>query len=536
MPLQVRNDELALKGRFISDTRTLVENGMLPTAVFNRFDLAAADGRHCGEYRVIYHNNTGGRPFFLIFEAQYPNPQSEHGIAGCYAVADFWQSVGQMSRQEALVALEAFFYQGLEHEGVVLPAVINFAHYPHATSQVRSNAFVDFPWQLREFKTAIDTDGKPIFVADTVKDNPFTHLFAEQSSTDTEALNTLRDHFNEDISLLIDNLLSPERRVDNPDASSIINGFHLGNSDQYNEFQSDSSGSDNTAAINNAALDAMIQGKLDAEGLAFYTPAMIRNRAEAMSCGGCHQNSTFAEVAPNVRWSNSGFFVHVSTRGVLSPALTEQFLPARKRVLEHYLQNTDKPVSAEHCEPACQLGSASSMTGLHQCAIKSDDSIICWGLNDRGQTDVPTNLIAKQVATGERHTCALKFDNTIHCWGGNDKGQNDVPNGLVAKQVVAGYKHTCVLKTDDTVQCWGLNSSRQTDVPPNLIAKQIIAGYVHTCALKTDSTVQCWGANYNGQKNVPSGLTAKRIIGGYYNVCALRLDNTVECWGYNGDN
>jgi cytochrome c553 len=29
---------------------------------------------------------------------------------------------------------------------------------------------------------------------------------------------------------------------------------------------------------------------------------MIRNRAEAMSCGGCHQNNNHAENAPQVPW------------------------------------------------------------------------------------------------------------------------------------------------------------------------------------------------------------------------------------------
>jgi hypothetical protein len=34
-----------------------------------------------------------------------------------------------MSKTDALVQLEKFFYQGLEHKGVQLPAAINFAHY-----------------------------------------------------------------------------------------------------------------------------------------------------------------------------------------------------------------------------------------------------------------------------------------------------------------------------------------------------------------------------------------------------------------------
>jgi hypothetical protein len=43
---------------------------------------------------------------------------------------------------------------------------------------------------------------------------------------------------------------------------------------------------------------------------------MIRNRAEAMSCGGCHQNSGDAEIAPNV--IELGFFARLSGANKLS--------------------------------------------------------------------------------------------------------------------------------------------------------------------------------------------------------------------------
>jgi hypothetical protein len=44
-------------------------------------------------------------------------------------VADFWKEIGSMSKTDALAQLEKFFYQGLEHKGVQLPAAINFTHY-----------------------------------------------------------------------------------------------------------------------------------------------------------------------------------------------------------------------------------------------------------------------------------------------------------------------------------------------------------------------------------------------------------------------
>ncbi|VVH67062.1 hypothetical protein BSPLISOX_1482, partial [uncultured Gammaproteobacteria bacterium] len=49
-----------------------------------------------------------------------------------------------------------------------------------------------------------------------------------------------------------------------------------------------------------------------------------------------------AEIAPNVNWPKSQSFVHVDEQGNLSPALTEQFLPARTALLADYWQKTVK--------------------------------------------------------------------------------------------------------------------------------------------------------------------------------------------------
>jgi hypothetical protein len=122
---------------------------MSPTAIFNRFDLSASNGEHCGEYRVVYHKNYGTR-LFLIFEifGRGPTPQKgsmpvfEYGsespsgaklspsLAKSLANGlDLTVSARQMSKADALVQLEKFFYKGLEHNGVKLPAVINFSFF-----------------------------------------------------------------------------------------------------------------------------------------------------------------------------------------------------------------------------------------------------------------------------------------------------------------------------------------------------------------------------------------------------------------------
>ncbi len=515
IPLQVRDQEVNL------NPSDLINNDMLPTAIFNRFDLSASSGEHCGEYRIVYHKNSGAGRFFLIFEAQYPNPEPEQGPAGCFAVADFWQKVGQKTKVEALIELEKFFYQGLKHNGVSLPAAINFTHYTHGTGQVRSNQFVDGPWQLREFKTNIDASGKAVFVADTVKSNPLTELFV--SAQDSDALKASRIYFNNDFNNhYIDNLLTPERQSDSPSATSIINGFSLGSDNHYNEFQSDSSSSDNTARPSNAILDTAINNKLTDLGLSSYTPQMIRNRAEAMSCGGCHQNNNGAEIAPNVHWPRSGFFVHVNEQGNLSSALTEQFLPARAALLENYLQETE----AQRCGPACQLGSASSHGGFNSCAIKFDNTIECWGNNNNGQSTVPNGLIAKQIALGLKHSCAIKFDNTVECWGNNNNGQSTVPNGLIAKQIALGLNHSCAIKFDNTVECWGDGIA-----PADLLAKQIALGVNHSCAIKPDNSVTCWNRDSSIRTITPAGLEVKQIATGSFHSCAIKIDDSVVCWG-----
>ena len=100
---------------------------------------------------------------------------------------------------------------------------------------------------------------------------------------------------------------------------------------------------------------------------------------------------------------------------------------------------------------------------LHTCGLRSTKSLVCWGLNDDGQTTVPAGIY-KQVSAGDLHTCGLKGDNSLLCWGDNSFGQMTVPAGIYS-QVSAGWNHTCGLQDDGSLLCWGLNDDGQTIVP-----------------------------------------------------------------------
>ena len=334
MDMDIRANEAALSAE------ALVASEMQPTAVFNRFDLAAADGAHCGEYRIVFHHAVGS-PFFLIFEAQYSNPQPEKGVEGCFPVADFWASLDSLSNAEAMDKLEDFFYEGVTHAGVVLPPVVTFANYSFDAGQVRSNHFVGFPWQLREFRTQLDNNAST-FAIDTVKSNPLAEIFSVQADE------ALTDAFTAEwADEYVAQLISPELNgITDPEG--IINGIFLNNDDRFNEFQSDSSFTDDISRAGapgtNVGIHADILTPLIDQIVTTlpsgYTVEMLMNRAEAMSCGGCHQNSNNNEIAPGVQWPNAatnGSFFHVATSGSLSGALTESFLPARAKVLNQFV-------------------------------------------------------------------------------------------------------------------------------------------------------------------------------------------------------
>jgi uncharacterized delta-60 repeat protein len=89
------------------------------------------------------------------------------------------------------------------------------------------------------------------------------------------------------------------------------------------------------------------------------------------------------------------------------------------------------------------------------------------------------------IAAGYYHSLALRADGTVVAWGDNYYGQTNVPAGLTnAVAIAAGYYHSLALRADGTVVAWGKNGSGQTTVPAGLTsAVAIAAGDYHTLAL-----------------------------------------------------
>lgn len=254
-----------------------------------------------------------------------------------------------------------------------------------------------------------------------------------------------------------------------------------------------------------------------------------------------------------------------------------------------------------------------SLGGDHSCALLTTGVLKCWGANTNGQlglgntkdygdnaSEVGTGLPAvnvnqtvKYVSAGYNHTCAIRNDNSTVCWGNNELGELGIGNtktigdgsgemgsklvavslgASYAKALSAGLEFTCALLATGQVKCWGDNTSGQlgvsgthgstsgtmgTNLPAidfgsGRTAKAISAGRQHACAILDDNTVKCWGDNTYGQLgtgdtisvvypvistnpvvDLGTGRTAKAIAAGAYHTCAILDDGSLKCWGYN---
>jgi Regulator of chromosome condensation (RCC1) repeat/Immunoglobulin domain/Immunoglobulin I-set domain len=174
----------------------------------------------------------------------------------------------------------------------------------------------------------------------------------------------------------------------------------------------------------------------------------------------------------------------------------------------------------------------------HSLALRHDGTLIAWGYNGDGQTSVPTNVLRfVSIASGASHNLAITENGSLAAWGGNDYGQINIPptatNNILA--VAAGDAYSLALLGSGKIVAWGDNSYGQTAVPQALSGvTAIAAGRLDSLALTTNGTVFGWGFNAYGQTTPPTSLSnVIAIAAGYLHSAALSSNGTVVVWGDN---
>lgn len=353
-------------------------DGMRPVAIFNRFDLTPDDFRYCGEHRIVYAK---GAPvgdknrFFLIFEAALKNPVAGNDLvakrAACRAVAKFWDSLKTQTAPKISESLELFFYRGLKQDGLHFNPVVHQEHFGMPDGQLRGSLFVEpspIVWQFREWRLAVMPDGSLAFAMATVKNNPIAELYGPTGTGDR--LGGLKHKFQlalvdtadgdkgtylEQLTAFDCGLIDGSRkRMD--ELSAVL---AMAVAPGFNDFQSDAYPPGNDEPLLRAPkggdLQQRIAAKLAPLAGCKITAKHILNRAGAVSCGGCHQFSNDKELAPGVLWPKSANFVHVTEEGKLSDALTKEFLPARRRILDQALSASFEATPPQASEQAESL-------------------------------------------------------------------------------------------------------------------------------------------------------------------------------------
>ncbi|MFC1572375.1 hypothetical protein ACFL6M_02140 [Candidatus Eisenbacteria bacterium] len=100
--------------------------------------------------------------------------------------------------------------------------------------------------------------------------------------------------------------------------------------------------------------------------------------------------------------------------------------------------------------------------------LRSDGSILAWGLNEDGQCVVPapnTDFVA--VAGGAYHSLGLKSDGRIVAWGDKSDGQCDVPSPNARFLAIAGGRsHSLGVRSPDFSHVHNSDSETRLAVTP----------------------------------------------------------------------
>ncbi|MEK9694575.1 MAG: putative Ig domain-containing protein [Candidatus Poseidoniales archaeon] len=205
--------------------------------------------------------------------------------------------------------------------------------------------------------------------------------------------------------------------------------------------------------------------------------------------------------------------------------------------------NTNSPV---YVEPMPNGATAISLAlgTSNSCALLDNGKVACWGINLDGSlgagsagsgssydqlyptlTDnMPANLPAVSITSGERHYCALLENGDVACWGDGT------------------YRQLGILGTNNLIDTNEKNSPTLAEGfnYDNRKVRMISGSFTNTCALLSNYSVVCTPSSYNAgiistsKMNLmpmPGGQKALSVTGVGRGHCAILENLSLACWG-----
>jgi len=272
-----------------------------------------------------------------------------------------------------------------------------------------------------------------------------------------------------------------------------------------------------------------------------YVPAEVEaKKALTVTVGYDHTCAIFAPDNTPFCWGWGSVL-----KGSDGQGPDKSILGAYKQAVVPYPDGTQQPLESS---PRTTVKATQIIAGRHNtCLRKTDGYSMCFGRNDKGQSENPKTIqvgnsrrdVGKvlSLSTHTTHTCAIReSDRRGVCWGDNSYGAVSYPmSGLwipydaeALKIISVGEKHSCAIRMNGlgSIVCWGFNFYKQSDPVPTHAAVMIALGDYHSCSSDLQGGLKCWGWNNWGQISVPKDLAPIMTAG-----CSLGAPKTGPGFG-----
>ena len=220
--------------------------------------------------------------------------------------------------------------------------------------------------------------------------------------------------------------------------------------------------------------------------------------------------------------------------------------------------------------------------GGHALALQADGTMVAWGANSYGQTNVPGGLDGVvAIEALSRGTLALRADGSVTGWGddywcGAGTTSLDFPSGVEISEINGGNAHwlyrrasdghvigrgcnfngqwnvpgfaqppvqfdaseswSCVLSPKGTLHAFGFSGFGRLDTPGGNDFTAMACGSYFGVGLRSSGVISHWGSNSQGQASTPTGAPGEfiHLVAAGDFAGAVRPDGTITLWGANG--